>query len=185
MNIFWLDEDLEKCAQYHCDKHVVKMIIEYTQLLSSCSRQMGVPQGYKLSHKNHPDTLWLLECGENWHALQSLTFWLHEEYKLRYGKIHKSYLICEKLINPHGGSYSSGSLNITTPPLCMPKEYKGKDVITSYRNYYIGEKARFASWKERPTPSWFNWENKLIINEDRVKNTESILKNKYIWRFRN
>jgi hypothetical protein len=32
MNIFYLDEDPKICAQYHCDKHVVKMIIEYAQL---------------------------------------------------------------------------------------------------------------------------------------------------------
>ena len=28
MNIFHLDEDPETCAVYHCDKHVVKMILE-------------------------------------------------------------------------------------------------------------------------------------------------------------
>ena len=33
MNIFFLDWDTEKCAKYHCDKHVVKMILETAQLL--------------------------------------------------------------------------------------------------------------------------------------------------------
>lgn len=28
MNIFYLDKNLEKCAKYHCDKHVVKSIKE-------------------------------------------------------------------------------------------------------------------------------------------------------------
>jgi len=28
MNIFLLDKNPEKCAKYHCDKHVVKMILE-------------------------------------------------------------------------------------------------------------------------------------------------------------
>jgi hypothetical protein len=28
MNIFFLDFDTNKCAKYHCDKHVVKMILE-------------------------------------------------------------------------------------------------------------------------------------------------------------
>jgi len=27
MNIFYLDEDPKLCAQYHCDKHCVKMIL--------------------------------------------------------------------------------------------------------------------------------------------------------------
>lgn len=38
MNIFYLDEDVDKCAEYHCDKHVVKQILEYSQLLSSAIR---------------------------------------------------------------------------------------------------------------------------------------------------
>ena len=33
MNIFYLDHDVQKCAEMHCDKHVVKMILEYAQLL--------------------------------------------------------------------------------------------------------------------------------------------------------
>ena len=34
MNIFYLDADPVKCAQAHVDKHVVKMILEYAQLLA-------------------------------------------------------------------------------------------------------------------------------------------------------
>ena len=38
MNIFYLDTNPALCAEYHCDKHVVKMIIEYAQLLSTAHR---------------------------------------------------------------------------------------------------------------------------------------------------
>ena len=38
MNIFYLNESPETCAQMHCDKHVVKMIIEYAHLLSPAHR---------------------------------------------------------------------------------------------------------------------------------------------------
>ena len=38
MNIFFLDYDAQRCAEYHCDKHVVKMIIEYAQLMSTAHR---------------------------------------------------------------------------------------------------------------------------------------------------
>lgn len=34
MNIFVLDNNPKRAAQYHCDKHVPKMIVETTQLLS-------------------------------------------------------------------------------------------------------------------------------------------------------
>ena len=33
MNLFYLDEDLDKCAEYHVDKHVNKMILEAAQIL--------------------------------------------------------------------------------------------------------------------------------------------------------
>ena len=38
MNIFELDENPLVCASMHCDKHVVKMPIEYAQLLSTAHR---------------------------------------------------------------------------------------------------------------------------------------------------
>lgn len=41
MNIFILDNDIEKCAQYHVDKHVSKMILESSQLLCTAIRIHG------------------------------------------------------------------------------------------------------------------------------------------------
>ena len=38
MNIFYLDKDPKIAAQMHCDKHCVKMILEYAQLLSTAHR---------------------------------------------------------------------------------------------------------------------------------------------------
>ena len=52
MNIFVLDEKVEKCAEYHCDKHVIKMILESAQMLSAVVRLNGHDVGYKLTHKN-------------------------------------------------------------------------------------------------------------------------------------
>ena len=33
MNIFILDKDIEKCAEAHVDRHVIKMILESAQML--------------------------------------------------------------------------------------------------------------------------------------------------------
>lgn len=38
MNIFYLDPNPTKCARYHADKHCVKMVLEYAQLLSTAHR---------------------------------------------------------------------------------------------------------------------------------------------------
>lgn len=157
MNIFWLDNNLERCAQYHNDKHVVKMVVEYTQLLSSSSRLAGLDQGYKLSHMKHPDNLWLLESRDNWILLRNLTIELGYEYTWRYGYVHKSAIVADSLKVP-----PIPSRGITKIPLCMPNQYKSEDYIKSYRNYYIGQKAGFSKWKRRDVPEWFNYNGILI-----------------------
>ena len=35
MNLFYLDDDLDKCAEYHIDKHVGKMQLEAAQLMTT------------------------------------------------------------------------------------------------------------------------------------------------------
>jgi hypothetical protein len=42
----------------------------------------------------------------------------------------------------------------TPPPQCMPDEYKHKDYITAYKQYYIGEKKRFAKYTGVDTPDF-------------------------------
>lgn len=54
MNIFVLSTNPVECASFHNDKHVVKMIVEYAQLLSSVHRVYGYDVGYKLTHKTIP-----------------------------------------------------------------------------------------------------------------------------------
>ena len=39
MNIFVLDTDIDKCAEYHVDKHIVKMPLEAAQML--CTNHWG------------------------------------------------------------------------------------------------------------------------------------------------
>ena len=156
MNIFFLDFDTQKCAQYHCDKHVVKMILETAQLL--CGVHHVTPQvtpqvPYKLSHKNHPCAIWSRESLSNYLYLCDLGLELCKEYTYRYGKRHKSQDVIEWcLVNKP----LIKDIGFTTPPKAMPDEYKVMDVVESYRNYYIGAKKDFCVWKNRDTPEWFS-----------------------------
>ena len=156
MNIFFLDFDTQKCAQYHCDKHVVKMILETAQLL--CSVHHVTPQvnpqvPYKLSHKNHPCAIWTRTSLSNYLYLCDLGLELCKEYTYRYGKRHKSQDVIEWcLVNKP----LIKDIGFTTPPKAMPDEYKVMDVVESYRNYYIGAKKDFCVWKNRDTPEWFS-----------------------------
>ena len=178
MNIFYLDPDPSTCAKMHLDKHVVKMIIEYAQLMSTAHRVLDGEQYtdktannrniqrwrmkdelsehtlYKASHVNHPSAIWVRQSKENYRWLYRMWFYLLQEYTYRYGKKHA----CEKLMS----ALYLDPMNIpkgifTEPTLAMPDTYKvPNDAIKSYQNYYIHDKSRFAKWKNRETPEWFS-----------------------------
>ena len=155
MNIFFLDNDIKKCAQYHCDKHVVKMILETAQLLCGVHHVIDqvTDQGpYKLSHKNHPCAIWTRESLTNYLVLCELGLELCYEYSYRYGKRHKSQDVIEWCVI---NKPSIQDIGYTEPPKAMPDEYKVDSVVESYRNYYRGAKASFAVWKNREKPFWF------------------------------
>jgi hypothetical protein len=178
MNIFYLDRDPERAAQYHCDKHVVKMILESAQLLSTAHRVLdGVMVGgksktgrnvkrwslnnefdsvyYSASHVNHPSAVWVRASPYHYNWLHALFGHLLTEYTFRYGKIHK----CEGLLKPlqRFPSNQSYASIFEEPPQCMPDDSKNiLSSVIAYRNYYYNHKARFAKWSVRPTPSWWD-----------------------------
>ena len=151
MNIFHLDKNPKICAEYHCDKHVVKMILETAQMLSTSARARGYDVGYKSAYPKHPMTLWVNQSPNNfaWAIIHGLE--LCKEYTYRYGKIHKTQQHLEWL-SDNTPDIPSGEF--THPTLAMPKEYKSDDHIESYRLYYIKDKSHLHSWKKREIPEF-------------------------------
>lgn len=165
MNIFVLDEDPRLAAKFSCDKHVVKMILESTQLLCTAHNILDgenikrknsrgeLITLYKTTHKNHPCSIWARKTSSNYKWLYEYTLELCKEYTRRYNKVHKcENLLCLFLFNlpkniPVG--------NLTNFPQCMPENYKNNDIVTAYRQYYLGEKKRFAKWKTGNIPYWW------------------------------
>ena len=182
MNIFYLNDDPVKCAHDHVDKHVVKMILEYAQLLSTAHRildgveSVGLSKTgrkqtryvlpddresilYSATHINHPSAVWCRANLENYLWLHSLLVALCAEYTYRYGKIHK----CQDtgLVDALQNSPSNIPVGeFTQPTPAMPDEAKVEnDSIQSYRNYYVMNKGHLWSWKgkinSRTEPNWF------------------------------
>lgn len=185
MNIFYLDTDVTKCAEMHNDKHCVKMILEYAQLLSTAHRVLdgilstGVsPSGrkrtvyiladnldsvlYSATHVNHPSAVWVRQSDKNYDWLFALFQALMTEYTYRYGKVHA----CSKLELylariPKNIPWAP----FTDPTPAMPDDVKvlkevytdryQLDSLASYRNYYIQNKTHLANWKKRDVPEWF------------------------------
>lgn len=146
MNIFVLSKSPTLAAQYHCDKHVVKMVLETAQLLSTVAGE-----GYKPTHKNHPCTVWARESLANYHWLYALGQALGQEYTHRYGKVHKSSLVIDSL--PYAPATVTGGMS-TPFALAMPDEYRTDCPVASYRAYYVGEKSRMLKYTNRRAPEW-------------------------------
>jgi len=152
MNIFVLDENPNICAKYHCDKHVLKMILEQNQILCTTHWVTGNEAPYKMTHKNHPCTIWARECIENYLWLIDMTRALCKEYTARYGKKHKSEAVLDWCEDNLPNLPEKGCM--TPFALAMPDEYKVNSAVQSYRNYYNGAKTSFAVWKHSEKPNW-------------------------------
>lgn len=153
MNIFVLDKNQTLCAQYHVNKHVVKLIVESTQLLSNAHWATGVEGPYKQTHKNHPCSLWVYKSLRNYEWLLELAFELCNEYTYRYDKKHACLSKLEWLVDNYPNLPDIG---LTPFAQAMPEQYRNEDVVKAYRGYYIGEKKHIAQWKMRDVPYW--WE---------------------------
>lgn len=153
MNIFYLDSDPTKCAQAHYDKHVVKMILETAQILSSSYHIYNNNPDYriyKLTHKNHPSVKWCNQSVNNWNWLRQLGLALGKEYTRRYGRKHKSAIVIENMQTPIG----MPSADFTPPPMVMDDKYKTDDTILSYRWMYVEQKSNLRSYTNRCEPDW-------------------------------
>lgn len=180
MNIFFLHMIPILCAQMHCDKHCVKMILELSQMLCTAHRvldgklKIGISKNgrklkryqlkgknkneilYKAAHINHPCTIWVRESSFNYAWTYELFCCLCDEYTKRYERTH---LTDEKLrywLRRHPKNIKHRPF--TQFPQAMPDEYKNSDVVQAYRDYYKSKSDKFSMvWGkgEIDPPEWF------------------------------
>lgn len=179
MNIFYLDKNPEICATMHCDKHVVKMIIEYAQLLSTAHRVIDgiktvtqtsnkrkytryvLPDSlnsilYKSTMINHPSAQWVRKSAENYEYLYKLWKALCDEYTHRYGKVHMTYTKLKNTLSLIPKNIPK--IPFFDPPPAMshfPNCIVPNNSLYSYYNYYIVAKQYFARWTNRTIPNWY------------------------------
>ncbi len=171
MNIFYLDENPQKAAEMLIDKHVVKMVLETAQLLSTAHRVLDGEHGYKMSannrrlqtwtmsdpevdaklykatHFNHPCSIWARESLENYDWLYEYFEALSKEYTKRFGKTHLSWAKLGDIlaIPPQNALLEP----FTEPPQAMPAEYHVEgDSIEAYHKYYQAEKLQLGTQKD-------------------------------------
>ena len=154
MNIFVLDQTIKTCAQYHCDQHVSKMILESVQILCTALNKKGITTPYRSTHVKHPCVLWAEQSFENFCWLKTLVEELNREYRWRYEKDqdHASMAVLAAI-----DIHRFEALGLTPFAQAMPDQYKNPDdPVAAYRAFYCNEKSSFATWKKREVPPWWS-----------------------------
>ena len=171
MNIFILSENPEEAARLSCDKHVVKMILESAQMLSTAHRMLdGKKIGknwmlkddreqvlYKAVHTGHPCTVWTMKTVANYGWLYRHFRELCREYTHRYNKVHATETkLLEVLRIPPTNIAEGGLTSFAQAMGSNPECIDYKNPVGAYRAYYQTKQDRFKmSWTNREIPSWF------------------------------
>jgi len=157
MNIFYLDHNPVKAAQMQCDRHVVKMILETAQLLSTAHSELdGIQVAYRATHKNHPSTVWVRSSAAAYEWAFKHMMALGDEYTKRYGKIHKTIARHHEALHNLPAALLSCRKPLVDPPQCMPDECKRDDAVLGYQVYY---NFKADDWDARGIPMrWYGRE---------------------------
>lgn len=159
MNIFVLDNDPALAASNLCDKHLSKMCLESAQMLCSAYKNyVGVPYispPYKITHYNHPCSVWTRESAENFDWLVSHGLAIADEFERTYGNMHKSRKVIQWAWT-RKSQITFPTVGLTPFAQAMPEHYKHPDAVIAYRTYYLEEKASIAQWNHgRSKPNWW------------------------------
>lgn len=161
MNIFMLDECPIQSAKFMSNEHVIKMILETAQLLSTAHWTLsGYCGAYKATHVNHPSSIWARQSSANYEWLYKHLVALIDEHQYRYpnSKLHKTAGHLETLKELPRGI----TIKEQTPIIpAMPDEFKALyEGVEAYRMYYSifkrhDKNGKPYTWTKRQKPSWY------------------------------
>jgi hypothetical protein len=194
MNIFLLSYErnahkhFAEQAAFHCDKHVIKMIAESTQMLVTAlqapnlqSYAMGFVAAHPdklpckplgLAHAKHPCVRWSCASINHVHYLVRLALALCNEKTRRYplNPEHQYQAWLMTLARDFARiGYEPHDAIPPAFPVAVKKFAESQiacahhEVVTIHRSYYAADKASFATWKApAATPVWFLLETTCI-----------------------
>lgn len=108
---------------------------------------------YSSTHINHPCTKWVGHSAKHYAWLTLHAGEMFAEYTRRFGKVHKSSLMFERVRDI---PYALRDIGLFfDPPQVMPIQYRIEgNAVQAYRDYYIAEKLKFARWFHSEPPFW-------------------------------
>lgn len=192
MNIFILDYDIDKCAAYHIDKHIIKMPLEAAQMLCTTifiDKYLGyVPRNLDKEEREvirkEADKVRDLIPEDRpipylpTHVNHPCTIWARvslENFNWLYCYAHalndeyhyryggKCHKAVKAISDMEFWPTRLPDIGLTPFAQAMPDHFKHEDAVTAYRRFYIGDKDAFATWKYRPQPNWYIRPNLLAV----------------------
>jgi len=203
MNIFILSEEvdfhrhMQQQAEFHADRHVVKMITESVQMLvtacTSAHHFLSVPdalydkrpcQRLAPGHSKHPCAIWTNASTQNFNYLAVLALELCREHQHRY-PLSAEHMYMPWLVELVGW-LTDNELGYHTKQVPKSFAIAVKDVkkrsnaelhavaCAIYRDYYVADKYSFATWKRRAKPIWFLMREEEMIANKAMKQSKRI-----------
>lgn len=159
-------------APFKLEKDVYDTVVEYkNEYKNEAPEDRPIPYVGRNAHLNHPSTIWVRSSAENYAWANCYMGALEAERRIRNPngvQVHKSYALTTAL-----KPAIIKDVGFTKFPLAMkamkdkyPHYYNENDPISSYRYFYMLDKATFASWKVRGKPYW--WDESIANYEERL-----------------
>lgn len=163
MNIFFLHSNPKIAAQDYCDKHCSKMILEIAQQFCANFWLQNIPAPYKLTHQNHPSTVWSRLSSANFEWLIEHAIELCAEKTKRFGRSHKSEEVIEWVVDNYSrlefprSDLTKFAIAISENSICrQDKRFNEDDPVLCYRLYYKLDKFNIATWNYSKCPEWWD-----------------------------
>jgi hypothetical protein len=170
MNLFCLDSNPNIAAQYNCDQHCNKIVLECAQMMANCfdvtvlksapPNMLGQPR--KHSYFNHPVSKWMRE------TIGNLLWSIDHAFALERERIYRGYNphFSIRFINwvaenfdksavPYGDQTEFAVAIAPTMQCRQHASFNDANSVGKYRLYYQFDKP-FATWTKRNKPDWFN-----------------------------
>ena len=182
MNIFYLNKSPVKAAKSLCLSHLVKMPTETLNILLIPFKLQGftLPNNksgkeYKISHVNHPASIWARESQDNYNWLFKHASFMIYFYECAYKRMHFAQKGLDWI------QYNYFSLNLpdigpTNPARCF-SDYKESidanpdfvDTVEAYREFYRLDKKGFAKWPSiNNIPDWWIDKSEKFVSKSFV-----------------
>jgi hypothetical protein len=182
MNIFFLHMSPKMAAKMHANIHVVKMIVEYAQLLCNVHRRQTehclppYTQKSRMSkvlykesaagHRQLGSMIWVAESLGNYRWAVQCGLELCKEYNKGRGRAegkttqHKTQKVLEWLRDHEPNFRIKKRMPMKLKHLAMPPRFKkAESSVQAYRDYYYSKRRTMTmAWPPGRTPAW--WEAK-------------------------